>query len=410
MQLNPLKWLKPQIVINQLPIQKPEAKSVDDYLKHEAIDRIKETIANFAQAVLDCEDPDLSDAIKYEAIYNLYHNIELDDHISAVRDIIFFEISQTPFYFATGNGTKDEKLTELFQTKWFYDLIRIFIETENWGRSLIQIEGEKGNIREIELIDRYHYRPKSEGLSIDKWSEKIDLYWNEKPLSDYLIYIEAQRPLGLYANIAKEFILKREVTQLWGVFNELFTTPYLIVQTNFNDKNHRKNIIDWLTNRRHSGFAVVGTDDVVNSVTNGGAGWQSYEAFKNAANQSISKVFLGGTMVMDDGSSRSQAEVHERNKEAFIESRRVSFRFFMNEIFLDKLGNLGYAIPKDVKFFWDRSEKPNLTQLTAMVSKLAPYYEFDEKELTEKFGFTLTTKKAVQPVNSGNNLKNMYEL
>jgi hypothetical protein len=150
-----------------------------------------------------------------------------------------------------------------------------------------------------------------------------------------------------------------------------------------NDKEHRTNIINWLSNRKHSGYAVFGKDDVVNAISNGGAGWNSYESFINYLNNSIAKVFLGGTMLIEDGSSRSQSEVHERQTQIFINSKRRFIESVINTKYLPMLGIEGR------EFKWDLSETLNLKELADVISKMSNY-NFDATALTEKYGIEIT--------------------
>jgi len=251
----------------------------------------------------------------------------------------------------------------------------------------------KGNTVGFNLAAKYN------GVSRERFMEKPDpdLIWTKKPLKDWTLYIQSKNHLGRYNVIAKRFILKREVIQFWAVYNELFTTPYYTVKTNFNNKNHRQNLINWLDKRKHSGYTVVGLDDEIQAINNNGAGYKSYQDFENKSNEAMSKAFLGGTMITDDGSSRSQSEVHERNMKAFISARRMWLTYIINEQLIFKMQNLGISIPKGSYFGYVVTEDMTVKEWADVIAILGNMFEMDPQEIQKKIGLELDQRDQIQP-------------
>lgn len=403
-------WQKPIEVINE----ETKKKSINKEVIKEPLDRIRASLKTWGEAVLDAENPYMPEGIKYQNLLNIYRNIELDPHVSAMTETIYNKVHQTPFQIIGKDGEKDEEKTEMFKYSWFGDFVRGILDADYWGFSLMQITGiENGNIKTFDNIERFYIRPESKGVSKNLWQDEISFDFSKSPLDKWTVFVKSPKHLGRYNIIAKRFILKREVEQFWAVYNELFTTPYYTVKTDFDNKNHRNNLINWLQARKHSGFAVVGKDDEISAISGGAGSFSSYKEFELSTNQAMSKAFLGSTMVLDDGSSRSQAEVHENNTDSFIQSKRVWIEGIINEQLIPKMQAIGLNITTDYKFRWILSQKMTVKDYSNLISQIAPYFDLDDKEVSEKIGMTVEKKEqqVVKAVNkkTANKVENVLE-
>lgn len=403
-------WQKPIEVVNE----ETKKKSINKEVIKEPLDRIRASLKTWGEAVLDAENPYMPEGIKFQNLLNIYRNIELDPHVSAMTETIYNKVHQTPFHIIGKDGKKDEEKTEMFKYSWFGDFVRGILDADYWGFSLMQITGiENGNIKTLDNIERFYIRPESKGVSKNLWQDEISFDFSKSPLDKWTIFVKSPKHLGRYNIIAKRFILKREVEQFWAVYNELFTTPYYTVKTDFNDKIHRNNLINWLQSRKHSGFAVVGKDDEISAISGGAGSFSSYKEFELSTNQAMSKAFLGSTMVLDDGSSRSQAEVHENNTDSFIQSKRVWIEGIINEQLIPKMQAIGLNITTDYKFRWILSQKMTVKDYSNIISQIAPYFDLDDKEVSEKIGMTVEKKEqqVVKAVNkkTANKVENVLE-
>lgn len=403
-------WQKPIEVVNE----ETKKKSINTEVIKEPLDRIRASLKTWGEAVLDAENPYMPEGIKFQNLLNIYRNIELDPHVSAMTETIYNKVHQTPFQIIGKDGEKDDKKTEMFKYSWFGDFIRGILDADYWGFSLMQITGiENGNIKTLDNIERFYIRPESKGVSKNLWQDEISFDFSKSPLDKWTVFVKSPKHLGRYNIIAKRFILKREVEQFWAVYNELFTTPYYTVKTDFDNKNHRNNLINWLQARKHSGFAVVGKDDEISAISGGAGSFSSYKEFELSTNQAMSKAFLGSTMVLDDGSSRSQAEVHENNTDSFIQSKRVWIEGIINEQLIPKMQAIGLNITTDYKFRWILSQKMTVKDYSNLISQIAPYFDLDDKEVSEKIGMTVEKKEqqVVKAVNkkTANKVENVLE-
>ena len=127
----------------------------------------------------------------------------------------------------------------------------------------------------------------------------------------------------------------------------------------------------------------------------GGDSFQVYKAQIDALDNEISKAIVGGTMVTDNGSSRSQSEVHERNldeKLAQADSRLVEF--VVNDQLFPILDYWGYGIsPKTDYFEFDRGSELTLKEHWDIVNAALQHYEIDQEWVSKTFDIPITGVK-----------------
>lgn len=369
--------------------EKPD-NGINKKLTAEINIRIRESLKDWSEAVIDAENPLNEDGIRFHDLFNIYRNIEIDPHITALVETIFNAITQTPF------EIEGDDNSDIFSKSWFIDFVRYVLKCENWGLGAINfIYNPLKSELKVEDIDRWYIRPNQRGISYEFNKEEIDESFDTDPQRKHILFIDNDG-LGRFNHIAKRFIMKREVVQFWAIFNELFTTPYFIVETDINNDKHRQNLIDWLEKRKHSSYAIVGHGDKLTAVSGNTRGFDSYEKFEKASNDDMSKAFLGGTMVLEDGSSRSQSEVHERNLNSFVQAKRQYIEFLINEKVIPILAYFGLISPK-ARFKWNLSQQFGPKEWADILQKLGSIFKFDEKEISEKIGLEVSQKPAITP-------------
>jgi phage gp29-like protein len=134
--------------------------------------------------------------------------------------------------------------------------------------------------------------------------------------------------------------------------------------------------------------------DVKDSATKG----DPYNVFLKQMEYSdaqISKRILGGTMISDNGSSRSQSEVHERTLNFIISEReRRRIEFVVNGKIIPALINLGVNLNAESdEFVFDRTQELSLTEHWNIVSKAMEVYDIPDEWVSEKFNFPINGRK-----------------
>ncbi|MEY2738672.1 MAG: hypothetical protein RL259_581 [Bacteroidota bacterium] len=389
-------------------VKDKKVAKVDELIDKYPSDRIKESLQDYANAVIDAENPLLPESLKYEALLSLYKNIELDEHVSSLIDTVVFELTQTNFDILNANKEKDDDKKALFQRSWFNDFIRYWFISKLYPFGAIQFTGiSQGSYSGCDLIDINHVRPKAKGVAKYEFDEDIFIDYSKKPWYDWILPIKSDKHLGLFSVISKLFIMKRDVRQFWAVYNELFTTPYYIVKTDFNNSKHRQNLLDWLGGRKHSGFATVDLNDEIQALTTNGTGYQSYKDFEDSMNKGMSKAIIGQTMTNEDGSSRSQAQVHENTKNAFINAYLTDLEYVINEQVIPRMQAVGIEITTDFCFKYSREHSMTPIEWADVVNKLGAYKVSDD-DIMDKIGLEVEEREQ-QPAFSEGKVKAVYE-
>ena len=100
-------------------------------------------------------------------------------------------------------------------------------------------------------------------------------------------------------------------------------------------------------------------------------------------------------MVTDDGSSRSQSEVHERNlDDKLSEADRRMVTFVVNGQLIPLLNRFKYPFnPKTDRFHFNHSFELTLKEHWDIVSQVLNRYDVDEKWLAQTFNVPITSKR-----------------
>ena len=358
-------------------------------------------------------------------LIEIYETMEIDSHISAIVETISNNITQRDFFVLSGDEINEEK-TELFESSWFDDFLSIALDTTNWGYTGIQLgDVVDDKFSSIRSIPRQNIKPETNMLKIDSFSRDGDFSLDDEPYKTWVISLFPQLPgdqykLGKFNKIAKMFILKREVIQFWGIYNELFGNPYRVMKTNIRDETRRENAQNAMKEMSAAAFSVIDLDDDIEFITSSGSsgmGFQTFQSFIDFANKEMSKSLLGSTMVLDDGSSRSQSEVHLLNTKAFINARAKWIVNVINDELIPRMAKIGFPINEDDKFMWKEEDKMTKLENAELFVKLSTMVDIPIDVIQETFGIDVEEKQIevattdVEPANQSraDKISNFYK-
>lgn len=202
-----------------------------------------------------------------------------------------------------------------------------------------------------------------------------------------------QYQLGKFNKIAKWFILKREVTQFWAIFNELFGHPFRVTKTNVKDSFLRQNAISAMQNMTTASYAVIDNDDEIEFIApTSGQGYATFKDFIEVADKQMSKAMIGSTMVIDEGSSRSQSETHSKNTNSFIIGYSEIIQGFINDELIPKMQLHGMPISTNDMFHFEHIEKLSKLQWIEIIDKLSNNFDISPDIVAELTGIEVEEK------------------
>jgi len=355
-------------------------------------DRSRKQIKQWRDSMTAVENPDNP---RWYLLEDLYDDT-IDAHLASVIDTRKMSTTNHTFYVVDKkSGDQLEEQTQFLDKKWFFDFMDHALDAIFRKYSLIQvIRGEDEPI--ISFIPRRNVCPTLKRVYTEVSGDSFIDYSAETDV----IEINHNSPFGILNDVIPNCIWKKNSLQAWAEFGEKFGMP-LISATTANKQDVAR-IETMLKKMGEAAQAVLptGTTVTVHDLANAGNPKAVYESQANFHNNEISKRIVGGTMVSDNGSSRSQSEVHERTLDDKISVSDQRFcRFLVNDQLFPVLQALGFPFDNTKhKFQFDETESLGLMDHWKIVSEASQRFEFDDKGvkwIAKTFNLPITGIKAV---------------
>lgn len=295
------------------------------------------------------------------------------------------------FELAVGE-TRNEELTELFRSQWFYDAMNYILDALFYGYSYLNWKEINNNrLTGLQLIKRWNISPDREQvLPFPNSFSGFSLF--EQEFIDWSLYVATPSEngvskcgYGILNKVAPYEIYLRNLLGYNGDYVELFSQPFRQGKTTAREGPERDAFEAALREMGSSAYAITDPQDEIIFHNTGadGTGYKSYESFQSRCEKTISKLILGHSDVIDtvpgklgsqQGGDASPAQLALNEIEA-ADTRFMEF--VINDHFLDKLRNIGFDIPEGTKFrlLNDKEEQKEKTaavvfnQAVAMVAK-----------------------------------------
>lgn len=334
----------------------------------------------------------------------LYQDVMLDGHLTGITGNRTLRTTNKDYIF-TIDGIKDDDLTELIKDKeWFENIIQWAHESTYYGYSLIWVKDfEKGNIKEVELIERGLVVPEHKVLLYDINADKGIDY---STIKDILLYAQFYDNVGLLEKAAVYTILKRHSWGSWDEFEELFGIPIRIAKIASQSETVKNEVAGWLEEMGSAPYGVfpIGTEVDIkeNSKTD------SFNVFFQkikALDAELSKLVLHQTMTTENGSSKAQGSVHENTLEEVIYADEKKELAFLNNRLVPAMRLLGYKIPDKAKIAVEKTTDPN-DQIKIDGVLLGAGYVLTQDYIEETYGVEVESMPgATQEVKKPDNTK-----
>lgn len=367
-------------------------------------DRSRKDIGKWRKAILMAEHPKTPN---WQPLMDLYRDLLTDGHLQSQMEIRRSSVLNTSFHIINKKTKQiDERATEFINAEWFYRLITWAIDAFFFGQSVIQIE-EMGDKPVLKLIPRRNVVPQQHKIILDFTKQNAVVFYDNPVYQNWVIDIHEEDDLGLLNNIVPNLIWKRNIMQSWAEFCERFGIPMLTATTVRSTPEALAEIEDMLF---QLGEAAVGVFPEGTNIdfkeANRTDAWQTFDRMIERNNTEISKLLVGGSMVSDDGSSRSQSEVHERNLDDRISATdRRNITFFINDVVMPLLVFHGVGIKPEHQFTFDTTQELDLMQHWQIVQQLMYVADVDMDWVSKTFNVPLKERKRL-PLNIHENTDN----
>lgn len=339
-----------------------------------------------------------------QRLYDIYTDVAIDLHLSGcVQQREGFVLGRS-FKLVDENGKENEDAAKFFAKPWFKQLMRYALDANYWGHSLIELGDLTTDINGkltyngVKLIKRKHVIPEYNRvvpeLGMD-WHSGID--YHQPPFCDWLIEVGQPEDLGLYLKAATQTIPKKNALAFWDTFAEIFGMPMRIAHTTTRDDKELAKMEKMMAEMGTEGWGLFqeGTDIEVVESTKGDA-FNVYDKRVDRANSELSKLIIGQTMTIEDGSSLSQSETHLEVFENLVDADRDMLRDIINEQLIPRMIRHGFPL-QGIHFEWDDSIDYTPEQQKAFEEMLLNHYEIEGNYFIEKYGVPIGERKR-QPI------------
>ncbi len=339
-----------------------------------------------------------------QRLYDIYRDVDVDLHLSGcILQREGFVLARS-FKLVDEKGNENEEAAGFFAKPWFKQLMHYALDANYWGHSLIELGDLATDINGrlaysgVKLIPRKHVIPEYHRVITDlgmDWTTGID--YHQPPFSDWLVEVGQPDSLGLFLKAATQTIPKKNALAFWDTFAEIFGMPMRIAHTTTRDEKELAKMEKMLDEMGAAmwGMFQEGTDIEVVESTKGDA-FNVYDKRVDRANSELSKLVIGQTMTIEDGSSLSQSETHLEVFQNLVDADRDMLCDIINEQLIPRMIRHGFPL-KGLHFEWDDSVDYTPEQQKAIEELVVNNYEVESKYFENKYGIPVGKRRQQQP-------------
>ena len=346
------------------------------------------------------------DSPNRQLLYDIYRDVDADLHLSGCIDQRKGFVMSRSFKIVGPDGKESEDAAHYFNQAWFRQLMKLSLDSVYWGHSLIELgevvtDGDGCICYDgVKLIPRKHVIPEyGRGITDlgQDWTTGIE--YRKPPFTDWLIEAGEPDDLGKFLKAATQTIPKKNALAFWDTFAEIFGMPMRIAKTTTRDEKELAKMEKMMDSMGASLWGVFqeGTEIEVVESTKGDA-FNVYDKRVDRANSELSKLIIGQTMTIEDGSSLSQSQTHLEVFENLVDDDRTMLANIVNNQLIPRMVKHGFPI-KGLRFEWDDSVDYTPEQQVSFETMVADRYEVDPKYFAEKYNMPVGERR-----NSGTSL------
>lgn len=329
--------------------------SIVSYLKTQTTPRTKinaTRIRNAIEAAIRIDNPLWADYI------DLCEQAKVDAQIKGLMRTRRFRFSAEAFWVVDWSDPKKRyrDIERMFKGSWFSKVKKYFVDTDFYAHSLLEFTlNKKGKLR-VRVVPRQHVVPQHGKIirSPFNGASAYVHYNNEEVQAEYNL-IEIRRAdeddLGLFETLIPLYVEKKDAGNDWNIHSEIYSKPIMTITTG--DDERRKKYDNQLRNAGGNRAIALHDGEKAENINSGNKGQEHlmYQERMVFCNKEMAKVVVGQTLTTEEGSSRSQGEVHERIANAFLFADLFEFSEWVTEELVPFLiEKLGFKIPENARF------------------------------------------------------------
>jgi len=288
----------------------------------------------------------------------LYKDVMIDSHLTSIVESRILRIVNKRFVLQDEKGVADYERSNFLNKRWFTDAVRYAMESVFYEYSLIHFEKDQdGKILRTRLVPRAHVNP-DKGLVLKAVYDTEGLPFYDFPYD--LVIAKLYDGYGLLEKAAPLTVLKRHSWASWDEFEQIFGMPIRIAKLGTLSEGVKDEVASWLKTMGTASYGVFPQfADIEIKESNNRDAFNVFMKKIETVNSELSILVNGQTMTTSDGSSRSQAEVHERTEDEITEADLKNVINWLNDVVVPLLRFSGYDIKDNEHIGVEKITDPN---------------------------------------------------
>ena len=231
-------------------------------------------------------------------LLDIYERTVKDGQYIAEHDKAVAYLITEPFVITNKKtGKEDQEKTKLLERPWFTNFLKIALDVEFWGYTLLEFQQQDSNGEFLDVIvfPRHHVRPFEK--TITKYPDETGgLPYGGTETAWFLLEMGDANVLGKLESISVEMIWKTFARSDWSEYNERYGKPFVIYQTDTDSQTEMDEAFEMAQKFGSDLVGVTGTDEKLDVISV--ASKEACENFKQMAiscDEYIAKMVNGQT-------------------------------------------------------------------------------------------------------------------
>ena len=318
-------------------------------------------------------------------LYDLYSDVLLDGHLSAVMERRIMNVLNAGIVFMDSAGKESDAMTDYIDTLAFENLLREIILTKFWGFTLLEINPKTGNWFSV---PRKHIRPRSQEFVID---QRINdgISYVKPPYNRYMVEIGDREDLGLLLKAAPYVLYKRGNMGDWAQFAEIFGMPFREARYDGYDPVIRAQLEQAMDSAGGAAYAILPKEAEFKIHPNNSTGSKDvYSGLHDTMNKEISKTILGNTETTESSSSSgyAQSKTHAATEQDIVLADRRFVERVLKEKIIPILSIHGWPVEGGWFSFPPEEETLSLKDRVEIDIKLSEKIDIEKSYFYDKYG------------------------
>ena len=328
----------------------------------------------------------------------LYDNMDLDLHLTSVIESRNAFTQRNPFKIVSNSGQENKDLSWFFERTWFEDFIEYVLTYRYKGTQLIELydtDPVTQELANVDIIPISHFNP-VKGIILKNAGDTQGLPYRSGSLANFYIQVGKNRDLGMYKTMCPNVLAKKLGIGSWLDFIEKYGVPPLFFTTDREDDGYLEKIKQAALMFRSSNVLIgTGNDKAEIGQSNLGKP-EMFDGLAERVNSEVSKKILGGSGLTDEKAFVGSTDIQYKIAKDRFEKDKLLVKNIINQQLIPRLIKISPVyLPLQNHFFeWDDTEVQTQEDVRNMISTLAPYFELDTEEISNKTGLTILAQRS----------------